>query len=148
MVMRGSFVVFFVSRLIGIRDFESDFIMFVEPVTLEGVHANGGLQVVFKVNETQQVLSALGSGFADQPDLLEPGIRSENVYKNNKIVTIDLSFSGIVGNTINVDTVFGVTGYVEEGKGSLGLGLVLLDFGLVGGIRTNVLVGAGGVVHV
>ena len=62
--------------------------MFVEPVTLEGVHANGGLQVVFKVNKTQEVLSASGSGFADQPNLLEAGIRSEYILRITNFIRL------------------------------------------------------------
>ena len=36
---------------------------------------------------------------------------------------------------------------MEEGEGGLGLGLVLLEFGLVGGVGADVFVGAGGAVH-
>ena len=49
-----------------------------------------------------------------------------------QIITTDLSLCGIVGNSIDVDTVFGIAGDVEQRKGSLVLGLVLLNFWLIG----------------
>lgn len=79
---------FLVSWLIGIWDLKSDLIMLVEPVTLKSIHANGGLQIVFKVNETQQVLSACGSGFPDQADLLESWVRPEHILALTKILRL------------------------------------------------------------
>ena len=142
-----SFVMFFISGLICVWDLQSQLIMFVETITLEGIHANCGLQIVLKINETQQILSPCGSRFTDQPDLLESWVRTENVYTIKIILTVDLSLSGIIWNTIDVDTVFGVTGDMEESKRGLGLWLVWLDFGLIGWVWTHVFVWAWRVVH-
>ena len=72
-------MVFVVSGFIGVRDLEADLVMFVKTVTLQGVHAYSRLQVVLKVNKTKQILSAGGSGLADQSDLLEARIWTEDV---------------------------------------------------------------------
>lgn len=77
--MIHSLVVFLVSGFICVGDLETDLVVLVKTVTLEGVHRNSRLQIIFKVNKTQQILPPSGGRLPNQPNLLETGIRPKNI---------------------------------------------------------------------
>jgi hypothetical protein len=54
--------------------------MLLEAVVLEGVEGNGGLEDVLKVDKAEQVLPSAHRGLLNQPDALEAGEGTEDVY--------------------------------------------------------------------
>ena len=70
--------------LVSIGDLESYLIMLIKPVSLEGMHGNGGLKRILKINKTEEVLSIAGR-FSYQPDTLESGERSEDIWVTQKL---------------------------------------------------------------
>ena len=65
--------------LVGVRELESPYIIFVEPIALKSVYDNGGLKRVFEVGEAQDHLLVWGLFPGDQAHRLESSERSENV---------------------------------------------------------------------
>ena len=67
-------------KIFGEGDLEAVLIVFVEAIVLEGIEGDGGLEDVFKVDEAEEVLPAAHGGLLNQPDALEPGEGTKDIY--------------------------------------------------------------------
>ena len=66
-------------RVVSVRDFQTNFVVFIESVTLEGGHSDSGLESVFEVNEAEEVLAVVVGSLRNETYALESGERTENI---------------------------------------------------------------------
>ena len=68
-----------VLKVLGEGDLESGLIMLIEAIVLEGVERDGGLQHIFEVNKTKQILPPAACRLLYQSDALVPREGTEDV---------------------------------------------------------------------
>ena len=78
--------------LVSIGDLEPYLIMLIKPVSLEGIHGNGGLKGVLEINKTEEVLAVIGGRLSYQPDALEARERPEDVWVAENLRETSRSF--------------------------------------------------------